>query len=65
MGRNPATVKRVIIDPDWVLRVICHIIAYCTTIVPKRDKACPTKNNAVFFFQLMFVIILYIILVLL
>jgi hypothetical protein len=32
--------------------------------VPKRDKACPVKNNTVFFFQLMSIIIFYTILIL-
>jgi hypothetical protein len=52
MGRNPAMVKRVIIVPDWVFRVICHIIAYCTTIEPNNDNVWPIKNSAVFLFQL-------------
>jgi hypothetical protein len=30
-------------------------MAYCTTIVPKNDKACPAKNNAAFFFQLIYI----------
>jgi hypothetical protein len=32
--------------------------------VPKSDKACPAKNNAVFFFQLILIMILYTILIL-
>jgi hypothetical protein len=32
--------------------------------VPKSDKACPVKNNAVFFFQLILIMILYTILIL-
>jgi hypothetical protein len=49
MGRNPAIVKTVIMLPDWLLSVMRHPMAYCTTIVPKSDNACPVKNNAVFF----------------
>jgi hypothetical protein len=51
LGRNPATVKMAIIIPDCVVRVICHTMAYWTTIEPNIDNACPVKNNAVFFFQ--------------
>ena len=45
-----------IIAPDWVLRVTCHKMAYCTIIEPKSDNACPVKNNATFFFHLIFII---------
>jgi hypothetical protein len=52
MGRNMATVNKAIIVPDWLFNVICHTIAYCTTIVPKNDRACPVRKRAVFIFQL-------------
>jgi hypothetical protein len=55
-GRNPATLKRGVIDPGRGLSVIRHVIAYRTIMAPKNDNACPVKKNAVFFFPLLFMI---------
>ena len=50
-GKNPKTADRASTAPDLVVRVRCHMIAYCTSMEPKVVTVCPTKNRATFFFQ--------------
>lgn len=41
----------VIMMPDWVSKVIYHMIAYWTSEEPNNEMVWLVKNRAVFFFQ--------------
>jgi hypothetical protein len=51
VGMKPQRIDIVIMTPDCVVKVICHIIAYWTNMEPKRLIFWLTRNSAACFFQ--------------
>ena len=45
-GRMPQTIETVIIVPDWVVIVMCQMIAYCTNMEPNSDRVWLPMNTA-------------------
>ena len=37
LGRKLQRMEMVIIEPDWVVRVMCHMIVYATRLEPKKE----------------------------
>jgi hypothetical protein len=50
-GRNPKIAARARTTPDLVVRVKCHISAYCTKNEPKVEIVWPTRKTVTRPFQ--------------
>jgi len=50
-GDTPQRTDSVIMRPDCVSSVMCHMIAYCTRAEPKMEIVCPPRKMANFLFQ--------------
>jgi hypothetical protein len=51
MGKNPHKIDTVKAAPDWVVRVMCHMIAYCTSMEPNMLTVWLMRNNMIDRFQ--------------
>lgn len=52
IGTKAHRIERVIIDPDWVVSVMCHVMASWTKDEPNKENAWLAKKRAAFRFQL-------------